>query len=154
MDLNWEAIGAIGEIVGAFAVVITLLYLAISIRQNSKSISISALRDATALWNQWSEMLASSTDLAEIVARGNLEYTSLSESEALRYGAYIQLFFDNAENYRILVIEHNLDKDLETLVSITGRRISIPGYASWWELNTADYNEDFVSWIEGIRPGS
>jgi hypothetical protein len=149
--MNWEAIGAVGELVGAFVVVVTLLYLAISIRQNSKSISISALRDATVLWHQWSEILASSSDLADIVARGNLEYTSLSASEALRYGAYIQSFFDNVESYRILVIEHNLDKDLETLVSITGRRINIPGFASWWELNTADYNEDFISWIEGIR---
>jgi len=33
--MNWDAIGAIGEIVGAIAVLITLIYLAIQIRQNS-----------------------------------------------------------------------------------------------------------------------
>ena len=33
--MNWEAIGAIGEIIGALAVVITLAYLAIQIRQNN-----------------------------------------------------------------------------------------------------------------------
>ena len=30
--MNWEAIGAIGEIVGAVAVVLTLAYLAIQVR--------------------------------------------------------------------------------------------------------------------------
>jgi len=30
--VNWDAIGAIGEIVGAVAVLITLLYLAIQVR--------------------------------------------------------------------------------------------------------------------------
>jgi hypothetical protein len=33
--MNWEAIGAIGEIVGSFAVLITLIYLAQQIKQNT-----------------------------------------------------------------------------------------------------------------------
>ena len=43
--MNWEAIGAVGEIVGAAAVVISLVYLAQQTRSNA-----SALR-ANALWN-------------------------------------------------------------------------------------------------------
>ena len=31
--MNWEAIGAIGEVLGALAVVITLIYLAVQVRQ-------------------------------------------------------------------------------------------------------------------------
>ena len=31
--MNWDAIGAVGEIVGAFAVVVSLIYLALQIRQ-------------------------------------------------------------------------------------------------------------------------
>jgi hypothetical protein len=34
--INWEAIGAIGEIVGAAAVVVTLAYLAVQIRNNTR----------------------------------------------------------------------------------------------------------------------
>ena len=37
--MNWDAIGAIGEVVGAFAVVATLAYLAAQIRQNNKLLS-------------------------------------------------------------------------------------------------------------------
>ncbi len=36
--MNWEAIGAIGEIIGAFGVIVTLIYLALQIKQNSKTI--------------------------------------------------------------------------------------------------------------------
>ena len=43
--MNWDAIGAIGEIVGAAAVVASLLYLAVQTRANAK-----ALR-ANAIWN-------------------------------------------------------------------------------------------------------
>ena len=41
--MNWDAIGAIGEIIGAFAVFITLAYLALQIRQNTKAVHSSAL---------------------------------------------------------------------------------------------------------------
>jgi hypothetical protein len=36
--MNWDAIGAIGEIVGALAVLATLIYLAIQVRQNSEQV--------------------------------------------------------------------------------------------------------------------
>ncbi len=152
--MNWDAVGAVGEVIGAMAVVATLLFVARDIRQNSRSLSISALRDTTAQWNQWSDMIASSSDLADIVAKGNKSYSSLFESEKLRYGAYVQSFFDNVESYRSLVIDHNADKDLAVLTSIVARRVTIPGFAAWWTENTSDYGEDFVAWIDDLLDGA
>jgi hypothetical protein len=149
--MNWDAIGALGEIVGAMAVVATLLYLSREIRHNARSLSIAALRDTTAQWNQWSDMIASSPDLAEVVAKGNQSIASLTEAESLRYGAYVQAFFDNVESYRVLVAEHEIYRDLEVLRSIVGRRIGIPGFWAWWKDNSADYSNDFVDWIRTIR---
>ncbi|MEJ2239539.1 MAG: hypothetical protein P8X82_14680 [Gemmatimonadales bacterium] len=39
--MNWEAVGAIGEIIGAIAVVVTLIYLAVQVHQNTKSVQAS-----------------------------------------------------------------------------------------------------------------
>ena len=38
MPLNWEALGAIGEVIGAGAVLVTLLFLITQLRQNTKSL--------------------------------------------------------------------------------------------------------------------
>jgi hypothetical protein len=40
--MNWEALGTIGEIVGAVAVVLTLGYLAVQILQNVAQVRIRA----------------------------------------------------------------------------------------------------------------
>ena len=40
--MNWDAIGAIGEILGALAVVLTLGYLAIQVKQNTHSMKVAA----------------------------------------------------------------------------------------------------------------
>lgn len=149
--MNWSELASIAEIIGAIAVIVTLLYVAKEIRQNSRSLAIAALRDTTAQWNDWSGMLAGSADLADIVARGNKSLDDLSESEIMRYGAYAQAFFDNVESYRSLVVDHHVEKDLDVLKRIVAGRIPAPGLAAWWEDNTTDYAQDFVDWIENIR---
>ena len=42
--MNWDAIGAVGEILGAAAVVATLVYLAQQIRRNAKSVEGSSIQ--------------------------------------------------------------------------------------------------------------
>ena len=146
--MNWEAIAAFGEIIGVIAVIVTLLFVAREIRQNARSLSMTALRDSTTQWNQWSEMIAMSASLADIVAKGNISYTSLRENERLRYDAYIQSFFDNTESYRPLVVDYEIDRDLDVLVSIVRRRVSIPGFRERWDENRDDYGSDFQNWID------
>ncbi|MGR8949752.1 MAG: hypothetical protein ACU84Q_17050 [Gammaproteobacteria bacterium] len=46
--MNWEAIGAIGEVVGAMGVIATLAYLATQIRDNSKMMRATTKQDMAA----------------------------------------------------------------------------------------------------------
>jgi hypothetical protein len=152
--VDWNALGAIGETFGAVAVIVTLLYLAKQIRQNSLAVQVAALRDTTSQWNHWSELLASSPGLADIVARGNRSYKELPEGDALRYGAFVQIFFDNAESYRTLVKEHKVEKDIHVIEEIVRRRICTSGFAEWWDENTDDYDQGFIDWVNGLRSGT
>ena len=55
--IDWEAVGAVGEILGAAAVVVTLLYLARETRTNSKLIEMQAGRQISfhlsSMYNDW-----------------------------------------------------------------------------------------------------
>jgi hypothetical protein len=42
--VNWEAISAIGQLVGAFAVVVSLIYLANEIRSNARATRLAGMR--------------------------------------------------------------------------------------------------------------
>ena len=46
--MNWDALGALSELVGAVAVIVTLAYLAIQIRDNNKMMRASAKQDMAA----------------------------------------------------------------------------------------------------------
>ncbi len=49
-DLNWDAIGALGEVAGAVGVIVTLIYLAIQVRQNT---SVTRASTAQHMTNNW-----------------------------------------------------------------------------------------------------
>ena len=47
--MNWEAIGAVGEILGAVAVVATIVYLARQVRDNSRQVKLNSSHSFAAL---------------------------------------------------------------------------------------------------------
>jgi hypothetical protein len=64
--MNWEAIGAVGEIVGAVAVILTLIYLAAQIRQNTNSVRAAAVDAAITHVSNVRETIFVNADIAEI----------------------------------------------------------------------------------------
>jgi hypothetical protein len=51
--MNWDALGAMGELFGALAVVLTLGYLAVQIRQNSDGMKVAAKLDIEKNFNEY-----------------------------------------------------------------------------------------------------
>ena len=69
--MNWEAIGAIGELCGAAGVIVTLVYLSTQIRQNSRALMAQgydektrALREIT-IFSHTPEQIAVATKLQD-----------------------------------------------------------------------------------------
>ena len=67
--MNWEAIGAVGEISGALAVVASLLYLAIQTKANAKAMRINAVWDAETAFAQVNYDHAHDPALVDILSR-------------------------------------------------------------------------------------
>ncbi len=76
--------GAIGEFIGAFAVVATLIYLAIQMRQNANALKLISARSITEELQETFSLLASDQELAEIFVKASGE-SSLQGAERVRY---------------------------------------------------------------------
>ena len=74
--MNWEAIGAIGEILGAFAVFASLLYLAIQIRHNSRLSEVDLTRRAL---ESYSNFRGLAIENAEVISRDSDSRQSLDD---------------------------------------------------------------------------
>jgi hypothetical protein len=66
--MNWEAIGAIGEILGAVGVIVTLAYLAFQIRQNTQGLRLTARQTLTQQNTDFTTMILQ-PDFADLYAK-------------------------------------------------------------------------------------
>jgi hypothetical protein len=104
--MNWDAVGAIAELLGAVGVIVSLVYLAVQIRQNTTQIRQNIEATQTAAFHQaqeqtWQLGIATAQDpeLARIVAtlaeRGRAE---LSPDEQVRLEGALSPFYFGIES--------------------------------------------------------
>ncbi len=83
--MNWEAIGAIGEVIGALAVVVTLLYFASQSKLNTLAINRAAVQATLRGRGESTRFLAGDAEISALMWRGAEQPHSLDETEWQRF---------------------------------------------------------------------
>ena len=91
--MNWEAIGAIAELLSGFGVIATLVYLAIQIRQNTNSVKESNYRNQTDRSIGHSRFISGTPGMMSIYHRGMSNPSSLTPEERWQFGTYMYSMF-------------------------------------------------------------
>ena len=148
-DHLWEAIGAIGEIVGAIAVVITLLYLASQTRQNTKATHAQATASIASEMEQNLLAMANDGFLADAYQKA-LKNEHLTEQESIRLGFWWASYVRAAHSHLIQDGLGALTENNETAVlNILRSFVVIPFLRQrlTWLVETKQYPEDFCIWL-------
>ena len=64
--MNWDAIEAVGEILGALAVLVTMFYLAVQIKQNTSAVATATYENTMTGFNDINVVVAGDTALVDI----------------------------------------------------------------------------------------
>jgi hypothetical protein len=80
--MNWDAIGAVGEVLGAIAVIATLLYLGTQISQTNRIAKSSVARELQQKYSDLYTLIATNSEIRGLVTRlRNSNYIIESEEE-------------------------------------------------------------------------
>jgi hypothetical protein len=96
--MNWDAVGAIGEIVGATAVVASLLYLAVQTRANAKALRANAIWNSETVFGAVNYSHGANPEWAHLISRSvspDVTMSDLSPTEQ----SQIQFTFRGALQY-------------------------------------------------------
>lgn len=146
--MNWEAAGAIGEIVGAAAVVLTLAYLALQIRQSNKAARIAARLETTRQYADFLDGLLTDPDLARVFREGG-EGQALNETDDDIFRRLMSkcFWYFSAHHF-----QYSLDALTETdwyqSRMLIARISSRPGVEAWWNENKEDFSSQFVAFMD------
>ena len=159
-----QLLGNFGEFVGAIAVVLTLGYLAIQVRNSKAAVSenTKSIRSAAAAATQDSlaainELIASDSSLASLLDRVSEQgsWEGLSSDERLRVTALNRA---NAQRFESMYFRYEAGL-LQPRVWTVRRNwfsgwIKTPAMAAWWleERESSIYTDEFIEDIESV-PG-
>jgi hypothetical protein len=90
--MDWDAVAAIGEAVGALAVVISVIYLALLVRENTRTSIENMVQDTVKEFSRVEQAIATAPDLASIVAKGNEGIENLAPDQKFRFDGYNSMF--------------------------------------------------------------
>jgi hypothetical protein len=107
--VNWEAISAIGQLVGALAVVISLLYLAREVRSSARATRVASMHSLPDKFTRWTQQLADQPHLSELYYRGIHDFESLEGAELVRFSVIMHRLFRNYEDAYYAKLEGHLD---------------------------------------------
>ena len=83
--MNWEAAGAIGEILGAIVVAVTVVYLAFQTRSTRDLVQRATTQTISDSYGLFQSTVASDKELADIWNRGTDDLASLDAIERTRF---------------------------------------------------------------------
>lgn len=144
--MSWEAVGAIGQVVGAFAVVVSLAYLAAQVKQSTAAMSAQAAHDALSAVREFNQSFMTNPTMARIFSYGADDPSSLSESELQQFPHLVFNFFKTAEALHAQFMRGTLDADTwhawEQVFMTFGKT---PGFSAFWTIRKGFFTPAFRS---------
>jgi len=132
--MTLQDLGNLGEIVGSLAVVISLLYLAAQIRQNSRLLRASALEQQMAAGAAMLQTTGGSLETARVLGRGMRGLDQLQGAERTQFFSLLGLAFIGFQTSWYLQREGLSNEDMwRRQQSIVRWYLCQPGVRAWWD---------------------
>lgn len=149
--MNWDAVGAIGEIVGAVAVIATLIYLTIQIREGTRATRAAAVTDATGAVQAWYMELGRNKEAADLMFDGMANPDAFSKAKQFQFIMLVHSVFLGFQRTYFLSHAGTLDAGLRdsigTAIQVVNRQ---PGIRFYWRQRKAFFQPEFVEWVESL----
>ena len=152
--MNWEAIGAIGEVIGGLVVIISLLYLARQMRQSTDQ---TKMQSSQAVDN--SNMLAFDPiyipENSVIWTKGHADPNALTDHERHMFGMFMARLMGASFNTTSSHYARGMyDEELYKNVSAYFRTVvSTPGGSQWYRENRQFLHSEAQAQLDSAVPG-
>ena len=150
MDIN--TLAAWGEFIGGIAVVVSLVYLASQIRQNSKLLKASTASVTYQSQNAQANLTVQDPELARIYFAGLANRAALPEADRQRFDPLVGIAISGfRQHFRLArdgLISPDVWADVEQGMSWYSQQ---PGFRQWWsEWSGKVYGAPFRAYVDDV----
>ena len=146
-----ESLANLGEIVGAIAVVVSLVYLAVQVRQNTQAQRTENFSRALDRVAAMQASLSQDSDAAVVFAKGVEEPSELSPIERIQFTwAMYELF--GAFEFMFLASDTDAipEEVWQRWSSAVAWWLTFPGVQTWWKVRPIPFTDSFTTYVESL----
>jgi hypothetical protein len=150
--MDWTFVGAFAELLGAVAVVVSLVYLSRQVVQNTHAVRTANAVTAQSNFRHLAQMFYTDRPMGEIVLRCMSGDDDLSPADRLAAYAYFFDFLKTAELAYFQYLKGDLDASLwESSFEFYHAYFTTPGFRSYWAERQSAFIPEFrtamVEWL-------
>ena len=148
--MDWEAVTAIGQVLGALGVIASLIYLAAQVRQNNRASSVAAKLASTQLLSRFVDSLIADPQLMDVWIRGRENFEALDRDDHMRFSNMClkAFWFFSAAHYQLRVKTLQED-DWTEFYSVICFWLDGKGVRTWWDkTGRTRFGKSFASFID------
>ena len=150
--MSLQDLGSIGEFVAAIATIVTLVYLALQIRQNSESVRMQAEIGVSEQIANWAGAVARDPRLSRIWDKAAATPDELDDEERSAFVWLVaELFFLYEGQWNLYRKGHISGTAWGAKVGALIGLISNPIIEKWWDNRTASFSPEVVAYLDEKR---
>ena len=149
--MNLEQLANLGEFIGGVAVIASIVYLAIQIRQNTRQVKSATLATNTTNWSSMLVNLASN-DRSGAYLDGALGREDISPEHFLQFVQVSRAMLVSFETQYFQYREGALDKDIYFGYERACRdqMLAYPGFQMIWEITRSGFSPQFAELVDKL----
>ncbi|MFG1691434.1 hypothetical protein ACGF5M_04700 [Gemmatimonadota bacterium] len=141
----------LAQVVGALGVVISLIYVAVEVGQNTQALKAATFQAMAAQSVEFGLRAVDDPEYGAFFTKAALTPESMTELEQVRWNALLGAAFRQFESiqyqFSIGMLEPRMWQGYDRVIT---RFASLPGSKQWWADNRILYNDEFALYVDGV----
>ena len=149
--MTLEQLANLGELIGGIAVVASLIYLAIQVRQNTANVRSATLATNTDIWTSMLSQVAK-PQFHEAYLLGSSGTPDLKPHQILQFYLISRAIFVAFENQFYQHCQGTLDEEIYRGYERATRNqiLAMPGFQAYWRANSHEFSPKFVARVDQL----
>jgi hypothetical protein len=142
---------SVAEIVGAFAVVISLLYVGVQVNDSASAVRAASANDVNVALQSWYLEIGTDQQTSELFYRALTSEEALSNEEEFQYLMMLHGAFLAFQNSYLLAEEGTIDTELREAITaaIVGIK-QLPGMRRYWRQRRSYLHSGFSAYVDQL----
>ena len=151
MKMKLKQWASIAEIIGASAVVISLVYVGIQVNDSAGAVRSASANDANVALQAFYLQVGADRETSSTMYRGLMSEQALTNEEEYQFLMMLHGAFLGFQNSYLLVEEGTLDEELLNTMKTTIANIQrLPGLKRYWRQRRSYLHPGFAEWVDRV----